>query len=87
MSKFFKGLAASGTWVCFDEFNRLEIHVLSIISQLIVSLTKAKHDESAMIEIEGMILPFNQHCGLFITMNPFNFGRTPLPDNLKALFR
>lgn len=87
MSKFFKGLAANGTWVCFDEFNRLEIHVLSIISQLIVSLTRAKHDESAMIEIEGTILPFNQNCGLFITMNPFNFGRTPLPDNLKALFR
>lgn len=32
MSKFFKGLAANGTWVCFDEFNRLEIGVLAIIS-------------------------------------------------------
>ena len=44
MSKFFKGLAASGAWVCFDEFNRLEINVLSIISQLIIIIQKAKKD-------------------------------------------
>lgn len=59
MSKFFKGLSANGTWVCFDEFNRLEINVLSIISQLIVSLSKAKHDDSQTIQIEGTTLPFN----------------------------
>ena len=44
MSKFFKGLSANGTWVCFDEFNRLEINVLAIISQLIIALSDAKHE-------------------------------------------
>ena len=87
MSKFFKGLAASGTWVCFDEFNRLEINVLSVISQLIIIIQKAKTEKATKLTIENSSLRFEKDCALFITMNPFHLGRTPLPDNLKALFR
>ena len=58
MSKFFKGLAASGTWVCFDEFNRLEINVLSVISQLILIIQQAKTEGAQKMMIESTSLKF-----------------------------
>jgi dynein heavy chain len=87
MGGIFKGLASSGSWGCFDEFNRLVPEVLSVCSVQFKSVTDAIREGVSRFRIQDDEISLDPTCGVFITMNPGYLGRSELPEGLKALFR
>jgi dynein heavy chain, axonemal len=86
MGKLFRGLAQSGAWVCLDEFNRIDIEVLSVIAQQLLVLRGGRLAGKSHVNFMGNIIPLVDHH-VIITMNPGYAGRTELPDNLAVCFR
>lgn len=71
MAEIFTGLAAAGFWGCFDEFNRINPEVLSVVSQ---QITEIQHCLRAGLDhvtlLENTPVSLKHTIAIYITMNP-----------------
>jgi dynein heavy chain, axonemal len=84
MGSIFSGLVQCGAWGCFDEFNRIEAPVLSVVSAQLKTIQSALIGMVKSFHFEGREISLNPMCGFFITMNPGYAGRlirNPLNKN------
>ncbi|KAK7945776.1 hypothetical protein WMY93_001504 [Mugilogobius chulae] len=87
IGNIYKGLAQTGVWGCFDEFNRISVEVLSVVAVQVKTIQDAIRNKKHRFFFLGEEIELKTTVGIFITLNPGYAGRAELPENLKALFR
>ncbi|MED6290068.1 Dynein heavy chain 11, axonemal, partial [Characodon lateralis] len=87
IGNIYKGLAQTGAWGCFDEFNRIPVDVLSVVAVQVKTIQDAIRSKKETFLLLNQDIALKESVGIFITMNPGYAGRAELPENLKALFR
>jgi len=68
MGAIFSGLSQIGAWGCFDEFNRINIEVLSVVSAQIRAIQNALNANKDTTDIGlGVEIRINRKVGIFIS--------------------
>lgn len=92
LEKLIFGLAHTGLWGCFDEFNRLSSSVLSTVSASLELVQTNLRENKLTVELLNgeQMMSIDQDSAFFVTLNPGDEtkyrGRRKLPSNLRNLF-
>ncbi|XP_074093953.1 dynein axonemal heavy chain 10-like [Cotesia typhae] len=87
IGEIFRGLIQSGAWGCFDEFDHIDVSVLSIISLQLQTLRLALQRKATKFLFQTQDIALDPKCGIFITMQLSYDNRTHLPESVKGFFR
>ncbi|CAG5096515.1 Similar to DNAH9: Dynein heavy chain 9, partial [Cotesia congregata] len=87
IGEIFRGLIQCGAWGCFDEFDHIDVSVLSIISLQLQTLRSALQRKATKFLFQTQDIALDPKCGLFITMQLSYDNQTQLPESVKGFFR
>ena len=63
------GLSQAGAWGCFDEFNRINIEVLSVVAQQIMCILQALANNQKRFFFEGYDVKLDPKVGMLLADN------------------
>ena len=78
MARLFSGLIQSGAWSCLDEFNRIDVEVLSVIAQMLLDIRQAKLQ---VVPKDGGVVPKDDKDEKTKPEMIFNEKKMPLKQN------
>ena len=70
----FKGLSQSGSWGCFDEFNRITVEVLSVIAVQVKCIQDGIRGKGKTFDFMGEIIPMTATVGGGHHLIPMIYG-------------
>lgn len=70
ISRFLKGIATSGAWLCLEDFNRIDTKTISVIAQYIRPIQMALRKKVPKFILDGVELKLNSQCNICIVSNP-----------------
>lgn len=76
ISRFLKGIATSGAWICLEDFNRIATKTISVVSQQIRSIQMALRQQMPKFLLDGVELKLNPQCNISIMSNPWDTTRS-----------
>lgn len=78
ISRFLNGVATSGAWLCLENFNRIELKTISVITQQIRAIQMSRVKQLAKCVLQGVEMKLNRHCNICIVLNPLNSKQSPM---------
>ncbi|XP_055696351.1 dynein axonemal heavy chain 10 [Lutzomyia longipalpis] len=81
------GLVQCGVWGCFDEFNRIDITLLNVISTRLQAIRSALVMKTFHMIFDDREIQLDRKVGIFVTIHPAYLGRTELSQSIKSFFR
>lgn len=78
ISRFLKGIATSGAWLCLEDFNRIKVKTISVIAQQIRAIQMSLKKPVAKLILDGVELKLNPQCNICIMSNPLDTTRSKM---------